>query len=383
MFEKPRLEVADIVRDHGESFLRAHVVTPAQHAVLRDIVRCRTAALGGHVDVCDDCGHSENSYNSCRNRHCPKCQGIAQARWLDQRLERILPTHYFHVVFTLPSELHPLVLANARTMFDMLMTCAGETLIELGRDRLGAQLGVTEVLHTWTRELLFHPHAHCIVTGGGVSLDGRRWISTRPTFLLPVRVLGALFRGKFLARLVEAYNARELRLEGPAAKLADNQAFACLRAKLYRKKWHVYSKPPFGGAEHVFKYLGRYTHRVGLSNHRLLSLDRRGVTFRTRGDATTTVTPDEFLRRFLLHVLPPRFVKIRHYGLMAASSVKKLAAVRELIGDETTTNGANDDDDDDVESFRTSCPRCGGTMTAHDLVGGAPLAALPPRWDTS
>lgn len=370
------------MRDHGEAFLRAHIVTPAQHAVLRDIVRCRTAALGGHVDVCDDCGHSENSYNSCRNRHCPKCQGIAQARWLDQRLERILPTHYFHVVFTLPSELHPLVLANARTMFDILMTCAGETLMELGRDRLGSQLGVTEVLHTWTRELLFHPHAHCIVTGGGLSLDGKRWVPTRSTFLLPVRVLAALFRGKFLARLVDAYNAGELRLEGPAAKLADKQAFACLRAKLYRKKWHVYSKPPFGGAEHVFKYLGRYTHRVGLSNHRLLSLDERGVTFRTRGDATTTISPDEFLRRFLLHVLPPRFVKIRHYGLMAAGNVKKLAAVRELIGDDTTTKAANDDDIVD-RSLSPSCPRCGGTMTPHDLAGNAPLTSLPPRLDTS
>lgn len=340
--------------------------------------------LGGHVDVCDDCGHGEVSYNSCRNRHCPKCQGIAQARWLKQRLERILPTHYFHVVFTLPAELHPLILANARTLFDMLMTCAGETLVELGRERLGAQLGVTEVLHTWTRELLFHPHAHCIVTGGGLSLDGKRWVSTRPSFLLPVRVLGALFRGKLLARVVAAYEAGELRLDGPAAKLADAKTFARLRDKLYRKKWHVYSKPPFGGAEQVFKYLGRYTHRVGLSNHRLLSLDNRGVTFRTRGDATTTICPAELLRRFLLHVLPPRFVKIRHYGLMAASNVKKLAAIRELIGQDVVQPRVESDVDEAVAAEQPRCPRCNGLMTRHDLSVLVPrVLAPPPRLDTS
>lgn len=340
--------------------------------------------LGGHVDVCDDCGHQEVAYNSCRNRHCPKCQGAAQARWLEQRLERLLPTHYFHVVFTLPSELHPLVLANARTMYDMLMMCAGEALIELGRDRLDAQLGVTEVLHTWTRELLFHPHAHCIVTGGGLSVDGERWISTRPSFLLPVRVLGALFRGKFLARVVAAYKAGELRLDGPAAKLADPKVFARLREKLYLMRWHVYSKPPFGGAEQVFKYLGRYTHRVGLSNHRLLSLDDRGVTFRTRGDTTTTVAPREFLRRFLLHVLPPRFVKIRHYGLLAAGNVKKLPGIRELMGG---TNDVPPPADDDGESSTTTprCSQCGGNMTRCDLgaIERRLIVRAPPRVDTS
>jgi hypothetical protein len=343
--------------------------------------------------VCDDCGHVKISYNSCRNRHCPKCQGIAQARWLAQRLERILPTHYFHVVFTMPSELHPLVLANPEAMFHWLLACAGETLVELGRDRLGAQLGVTEVLHTWTRELLPHPHAHCIVTGGGLSLDGERWLPTRPNFLLPVRVLGDLFRGKFLARVVAAYEAGELRLSGAAAKLADAKAFARLRDKLYRKKWHVYSKPPFGGTEEVFKYLGRYTHRVGISNRRLVALDERGVTFRTRGDATVTVPPDEFLRRFLLHVLPKRFIKIRHYGLMAAGNVPtKLATAQRLLGASTPAR----DDARPPSDFRDvllaltgidvrRCPICGGSMTRHPLSileRDPPPVPLPPP-DTS
>jgi Putative transposase/Transposase zinc-binding domain len=378
--DRPALEVADIVRLHGEAFLRAHAVTPAQHAVLRDIVRCRTEVLGGHADVCSACGHVEISYNSCRNRHCPKCQSLAQARWLTSRLERLLPTHYFHAVFTLPSELHPLVLANPQAMYDMLLACAGETLTELGRDRLGAQLGVTEVLHTWTRELLFHPHAHCIVTGGGLSLDAETWVSTRPDYLLPVRVLAALFRGKFLARVVTAYDAGELRLEGSAAALADRDAFAQLRDKLYRKRWHVYVKPPFGGPEQVFQYVGRYTHRVGLSNRRLLSLDERGVTFRTRGDAIVTVSPDEFLRRFVLHVLPKGFVKIRHYGLLAAGNVTtKLAVARRLLTPAAaplTEPMRTPSDFREVLLALTGvdlrrCPRCGGTMTRQ------PLSLLP------
>ncbi len=383
--DRPALEVADIVRLHGEAFLRAHAVTPAQHAVLRDIVRCRTEVLGGHADVCSACGRVDISYNSCRNRHCPKCQSLAQARWLTGRLERLLPTHYFHAVFTLPSELHPLVLANSQAMYDMLLACAGETLTELGRDRLGAQLGVTEVLHTWTRELLFHPHAHCIVTGGGLSLDEETWVSTQPDYLLPVRVLAALFRGKFLARVVTAYDAGELRLEGSAAALADRKAFARLRDKLYRKRWHVYVKPPFGGPERVFQYVGRYTHRVGLSNRRLLSLDERGVTFRTRGDAILTVSPDEFLRRFVLHVLPKGFVKIRHYGLLAAGNVTtKLAVARRLL---TATAAPVTEPLRTPSDFREvllaltgvdlrRCPLCGGTMTRQ------PLPLLPARAST-
>jgi hypothetical protein len=331
---RPALEVADIVRLHGEAFVRAHVLSPDQHAVLRAVARCRTAALGGHVDVCDACGHAAIAYNSCRNRHCPKCQALSQARWIERRMERVLPTHAFHVVFTLPSELHGLVMANKKTLFDLLFASAAEALLELGRDPrwLGAELGITSVLHTWTRDLRFHPHVHCIVSGGGLSLDGARWIATRPDFLLPVRVLGALFRGKFLACLARLYERGALRLDGPAAKLADAVTFARMRDKLYRARWVVYAKRPFGGPEHVFQYLGRYTHRVGLSNRRLVSLNEGGVTFRTRGDQTATLAPDEFLRRFLLHVLPKGFVKIRHHGLMAASNVPtRLAVARRFL----------------------------------------------------
>jgi hypothetical protein len=249
-------------------------------------------------------------------------------------MERVLPTHAFHAVFTLPSELHGLVLANRETLFALLFASAADALLELGRDQrwLGAELGITSVLHTWTRDLRFHPHVHCIVSGGGLSLDGTRWVATRPDFLLPVRVLGALFRGKFLARLALLYERRALRLDGPASTLADPTRFARVRDKLYRSRWVVYAKTPFGGPEQVFRYLGRYTHRVGLSNRRLVSLDERGVTFRTRGEQTATLTPHEFLRRFLLHVLPKGFVKIRHHGLMAPSNVTtRLAVARSLL----------------------------------------------------
>ncbi len=391
--ERPALEVADIVRAHGEAFVRAHALTPDQHAVLRAIARCRTAALGGHVDVCDSCGHADVAYNSCRDRHCPKCQSLAQARWIEKRMERVLPTHAFHAVFTLPRELRALVMANREKLFDVLFASAAETLLELGRDPkwLGAELGITSVLHTWTRELLFHPHVHCIVTGGGLSPDGTRWIATRPDFLFPVRVLGALFRGKFLARLARLYDRGELRLDGPAASLADRERFARLRDKLYRTRWIVYAKPPFGGPEQVFRYLGRYTHRVGLSNRRLVSLDERGVTFRTHGEKTVTVAPGEFLRRFVLHVLPKRFVKIRHHGLMAASNVAtRLAVARRLL--------QRDPPDAPIDTSRATrdfrelllaltgvdirrCPRCGvGTMIRHPL---SVLAHAPLAPDTS
>jgi hypothetical protein len=286
-------------------------------------------------------------------------------------MERVLPTHAFHVVFTLPSELHGLVMANKKTLFDLLFAAAAETLLELGRDPrwLGAELGITSVLHTWTRDLRFHPHVHCIVSGGGLSLDSERWIGTRPDFLFPVRVLGALFRGKFLACLERLYERGALRFDGPAAKFADRARFAHIRDKLYRARWVVYAKRPFGGPQQVFQYLGRYTHRVGLSNRRFVSLDERGVTFRTRGEQTATLAPDEFLRRFLLHVLPKGFVKIRHHGLMAASNVTtQLAVARRLL--ENTSLATERDATRAPRDFREilfaltginlrQCPRCG------------------------
>ena len=393
--ERPPLEVADIVRAHGATFTASNALTPEQHAVLLDIARCRTAALGGHVDVCTACGYTAIAYNSCRNRHCPKCQSLAQARWIERRMERVLPTHAFHVFFTLPSQLYGLALANREKVFDMLFASAAETLLELGRDpkHLGAELGITSVLHTWTRELRFHPHVHSIVTGGGLSLDGERWVETKPDFLFPVRVIGAFFRGKFLDRLVHAYERGQLRLEGSAAVLADRDRFARLRDKLYKMRWVVYAKRPFGGPEQVFRYLGRYTHRVGLSNRRLVSLDERGVTFRTRAEQTATLTPHEFLRRFVLHVLPKGFVKIRHHGLMAPSHVStRLVVARRLLeaAAPKTAPAAAPAEPRAPRDFRELllaltgvdlrlCPRCGATLIRRALDSDS--SPVPP--DTS
>ena len=387
--DRPSLEVADIIRAHGEAFQRAHALTPEQHAVLRDIARCRTAELGGHADVCTACGHTEVAYNSCRNRHCPKCQSLAQALWVEERMARMLPTHGFHVVFTLPRELRGLALANRELVFSALFACAAEALLELGRDPkwLGADLGITSVLHTWRRDLRFHPHVHCIVTGGGLSLDGSRWIAARPDFLFPVRVLGALFRGKMLAALRRAHDRGRLRLDGPARPLADPAQFRRLCDKLHRKRWVVYCKPPFGSPEHVYRYLGRYTHRTGISNHRLVALDERGVTFRTRGDGRVTLAPDEFLRRFLLHVLPKGFVKIRHHGLFAPSHIAtKLATARALLtAPSPPTADAPPLSPRDFRELLLAltgldlrgCPRCGSLAVLRCPLAVADLTAPP------
>jgi hypothetical protein len=319
---RPALELADIVRAHEADYRSTHAVTPEQSKVLHDATRCRTPALGGHVEVCAACGYrSEPSYNSCRNRHCPKCQSSAAYKWIEARTERVLPTHYFHVVFTLPAELRDLAMRNRRLVYDLIFRCASATLLELGEDpkRLGARLGVTMVLHTWARDLAFHPHVHAIVTGGGLALEGDpRWLALRDDFAFPVEVLGALFRGKLLAAISAAHARHELDLgEAPV----DPEAFDRLRSRLYAKRWNVYAKRPFGGPEQVIKYLGRYTHRVGISNSRLVSMDARGVTFRTKNGQTVTLAGTVFLERFLQHVLPRRFVKIRHYGMLAPAHV--------------------------------------------------------------
>jgi hypothetical protein len=304
---------------------------------MRDIETCRTAVLGGHLDVCDACGDTRPAYNSCRNRHCPKCQSLRQAKWVAERMERVLPVHHFHVVFTVPEECKPLALRNRIRFFEILFFSASRTLLQLGLDpdRCGALLGITAVLHTWTRKLGFHPHLHCIVTGGGLSPDGTRWISVKGEgrFLFPIAVIRALFRGKVLAALTRARESGQLDFDGACADLADAAAFARWKDALYKKKWVVYCKPPFGGAEQVFNYLGRYTHRVGISNQRLRSFDDRGVTFATRDGAVATLTSEEFVRRFLLHVLPRGFVKIRHFGLLAPANVNsKLALARHRLG---------------------------------------------------
>lgn len=366
---RPSLELADIVRAHGKAYRAAHVLTSAQSAVLRDIERCRTAVLGGHVLVCQDCGHrGDPSYNSCRNRHCPKCQSAAAFKWVEARTERVLPTHYFHVVFTLPAELRGLAMRNRRLVFDLLFAAASATLLEFAKDpqRLGGRLGMTMVLHTWARDLSFHPHIHVIVTGGGLSPDGERWVALPENYLFPLEPLRALFRGKFLAGLSEAHAQGKLDLgEEPV----DPQGFDRLRSKLYAMSWHLYAKRPFGGPEQVIKYLGRYTHRVGISNSRLETMSETGqVTFRTKNGDKVTLAAEVFLGRFLQHVLPERFVKIRHYGLLAPANVNtKLVAARALL--EATAqvrsvsnipSGPSDADTASPGVLPTkACPACG------------------------
>jgi len=354
----PGLEVAEIFRRYLEPLRRSYGLGPQEDRIARDVMACRTAELGGHLEVCTSCGLERPAYNSCRNRHCPKCQALRGARWVEERMERILPVHHFHVVFTLPSELHELARRNRALMLDLLLESAARALLKLGRDPkwLGrsALLGVTSVLHTWARDLHFHPHAHCIVTGGGLALDdqpgtlegvpdppatdsarGSRasstrdepaWVAAPPGFLVPVHVLGALFRGIFLDGL-ERYRARGLLRDSLGDRAARRR-----RARLYDQSWIVYAKRPFGGPQHVYRYLGRYTHRVAISNARLVSIDDDAVVFRTRGDGTASLTPVEFLRRFLDHRLPRGFVKIRHAGLLSPGNVNgRLARARALL----------------------------------------------------
>jgi len=380
----PRLEVADILRAHGDAYRACHPVSPEQANVLRRLTACRTAALGGHIDTCDACGTVQVSYNSCRDRHCPKCQTTRQVEWVESRLERLLPVSYFHVVFTLPEQLQPLGLKNRRVLYDLLFRAASETLLELAADprHLGGQIGFTAVLHTWGQNLLFHPHLHCVVTGGGLSPDRQRWVAGREDYFLPVRVLGELFRGKFLAGLKTAYEAGQLTLAGSVESLRDPAEFRILLGTLYRQRWVVYAKPPFGGAEQVYRYLGRYTHRVAISNGRLVSMEHDRVTFRYKDYADgarwkqMTLDGDEFIRRFLLHVLPKGFVRIRHYGLLAARNVNtKLADCRRLLdvvvkpadveaATETEPTTA-DREAADAECLR--CPHCRAPLHRREL----------------
>ena len=319
--------LADVVRTYRPAYEQTHRLFPTERAVLNSVERCRTAELGGHVDHCRDCGRDRPSYNSCHNRHCPTCPAVPQAKWIAGRLQRVLPTHYFHVVFTLPAELRGITIGNRELVYDLLFRCASETLLEFGRDeqRLGGELGVTTVLHTWTRTLEYHPHLHCIVTGGALSPNAERWIATRPNYLFPVEALAMVFRGKLLDGLKRAERTGKLRI-------ADSKRFASTVAALYRKDWNVYCKRPFGGPEQVIKYLGQYTHRVAISNQRLVSMDERGVTFRTKSGQRITLDGVVFLSRWLKHVLPPGFVKIRHFGLMSSShATTRLQRARALL----------------------------------------------------
>jgi hypothetical protein len=355
------------------------MLSAEQRKVLRAIVRCRTAVLGGHLDVCERCGFERPSYNSCRDRHCPKCQALAQHRWLQARKERLLPIHHFHVVFTLPAQLRPLVMHNRRLLFEQLCRTASATLLELGRDpkRLGAKLGVTAVLHTWTRDLTFHPHLHCLVTGGGLDDEGR-FARTRPDFLFPVRVLGKLFRGKFLDALGRLFDAGKLELRGRCEHLSDPASLRRFTDGLYRKDWVVYCKPPFGSADAVLRYLGRYTHRIGISNGRLLDVTADAVTFRTRHGKSTSLPPQKFLARLLTHVLPTGFVRIRHYGLLAPANVhtdlaRARAALvasssdRAPVGDASACTLVDEVDEDEADADEPPFIRLLRILTGVDL----------------
>ncbi len=338
---QPRYELADIVRTYGTAYRQTHRVLGPQEVVLRAIARCRTAALGGHVEACDACGARRIAYNSCRNRHCPKCQGSARAKWLAAQHAVLLPVEYFHVVFTLPHELNALIRVNPRRLYALLFHAAAATLKTFARDprHLGADVGVTAVLHTWGQNLTQHVHLHCVVTGGGLSADGQRWVRTRPGFLFPVRALSRVFRGKCLAGLRRLRARGALIFAGDSARLADVGTWTTWLAALRTPDWLVYAKPPFGGPECVLKYLSRYTHRVAIANKRLVFVGDGVVRFSWKDYADQsrrkilTLSTDEFVRRFLLHVVPAGFMRIRHFGLLAnRQRTAKLARCRALLG---------------------------------------------------
>jgi hypothetical protein len=323
---RPSLEVADIFRRYGPQYRQVHSasLSQAQRRVMHSIEVCRTAALGGHVEQCESCGHQRIAYNSCRDRHCPKCQSLARAQWLENRRAELLETEYFHVVFTVPQEIAAIAYQNKRVVYNILFRATAETLRSIAADpkHLGAEIGFLAVLHTWGQTLLHHPHVHCVVPGGGLAPDGSRWIACRSGFFLPVRVLSRLFRRLFLEQLDHAYTTGQLQFAGALAALQDPQAFAAYLAPLRQCEWVVYAKKSFGSAQHVLDYLGRYTHRVAISNNRLLSMDHEQITFRWKDyrqhdkQKLMTLTPTEFMRRFLLHVLPRGLQRIRHFGFL-------------------------------------------------------------------
>src|SRR5499433_3186472 len=324
---RPPLEVADLIRSAGAAFIERNRqwIRWKHRKVLLAIARCRTAALGGHLDQCARCGHRATiSYNSCRNRHCPKCQIAARDRWIAARQKELLPTRYVHVVFTLPAQLAPLAFQNKKLVYRLLLRASAETLLEVARDprHLGAEIGFFSVLHTWNQKLRLHPHVHCVIPAGGLSLDHRHWIKSRSRFFLSIKVLRRVFRGKFVAGLKQAFHSGRLSFRGNLAALAQRRTFAAWLRSLFRKNWVVYLKPPFGGPEYVVQYLGRYTHRVAISNHRLVAFQDGQVSFRWRDSRhgnrvkVMTLSAGEFIRRFLLHTLPSRWVRLRHYGLL-------------------------------------------------------------------
>jgi hypothetical protein len=382
---RPAFEVADILRRHGEAFRLAHAghLSRPQLRVMGAIEACRTAALGGHVERCGDCGHSQIAYNSCGNRHCPKCLGSAARDWLEARRADLLNVEYFHAVFTVPAPVAAVAYHNKAIVYAMLFEAAAETLKTIAADRahLGAEIGAIMVLHSWGQTLTHHPHVHCIVPGGGLSPGGERWIACRPGFFLPVRVLSRLYRRLFLAKLMAAHRADKLRFFGDLSHLSEPRAFSAFLAPLRGIEWLVYAKRPFAGPDQVLAYLARYTHRVAISNHRLVALSDGRVTFTWRDyrDAAKikpmTLEADEFIRRFLLHVLPDGFQRIRHYGFLANGHRRaKLALIRGLLpatpiaGDGASREGDRKRAEEPLE--RPPCPCCGGRMMIIEILPG-------------
>jgi hypothetical protein len=389
---RPPLEVADLIRSAGAAFIdRNRQRIRWKHVkVLLAIARCRTAALGGHVDQCTRCGHRATiSYNSCRNRHCPKCQTAARDRWIAARQKELLPTRYVHVVFTLPAQLASLALCNQKLIYGLLLRASAETLLEVARDprHLGAEIGFFSVLHTWSQKLTLHPHVHCVIPAGGLSLDQTHWVKSQNRFFLPLKVLSRVFRGKFVAGLRQVFQNGQLHFPGTLAPLAQPKTFAAWLRLLFRKDWVIYAKRPFGGPEYVLQYLGRYTHRVAISNHRLISFTEGKVTFRWRDSAhhneqkLMTLSLDEFLRRFLLHLLPKGFVRIRHFGFLANRRratllplcFPLLGAVRQPQADQNSS-ASND---------LWHCPKCGGPMLVLERLTATEIQLRSPPLRTS
>ena len=384
---RPPLEVADIFRRHGPAYRRAHRLRRPQLRVMRALETCRTAVLGGHVEHCGHCDFTRISYNSCRNRHCPKCQSLARAAWLEQRKAELLPVEYFHVVFTVPEPVAALAFQNQPVVYNLLFRAAAQTLFDIAGDpqHLGAEIGFFAILHTWGQTLLYHPHLHCVVPGGGVAPEGDRWIGCQPGFFLPVRVLSRRFRRRFLEALEQAFQKGRLKFFGDLEPLRDPAAFARYLARLGETEWVIYAKPPFGGPQQVLEYLGRYTHRVAIANSRLLSLEDGQVRFRWKDyrhaqrPKTMTLTEEEFVRRFLLHTLPPGFHRIRHYGLLAnLHRAEALPQCRRLLG--APVSPLLPDPPRDFRALYLAltgrpwnrCPRCGVGLLL-------PIQLLPPR----
>jgi hypothetical protein len=386
---RPPLEVADIIRAAGEAFIERnrHWLRWKHVKVLRAIERCRTAALGGHLDECTRCGHRAISFNSCRDRHCPKCQTAARERWIAARQRELLPTPYAHIVFTLPRRLAPLVLQNKKVLYDLLFRISAETLLEVARDprHLGAEIGFFSVLHTWSQQLKIHPHVHCVAPAGGLSPDRARWVCSRKNYFLPKKVLRKIFRGKFVDALKQAFQDGLLRFEGNLKLLAKPKIFAAWLRPLYRQDWIVYLKPPFGGPEYLLQYLGRYTHRVAISNHRLVSFTDGQVTFRWRDSAhhneqkLRTLSVDKFLRRFLLHILPQGFVRIRNFGFLAnRRRTKLLPLCLQFLGatSEPLAQEHASSTEDTPDLYR--CPKCQGPMKVIERLTAAEIQLRSP-----